>query len=85
MSLVDSETLQRIENSLWAAKQVRDKYASFWFNLGMLLVIALLIGFFLYNQYHTTKQLETKQAEIKNIPQQQYLWNNSIRNSIELG
>ena len=85
MALVDSNILARLENNLLQSRSIRDGYAALWVNVGIVVIILSLIGVFLYVQYNTTRQLQSEQATIKNIPQTQFVWNNSIRNSIELG
>ncbi len=85
MSLVDYTTLLRVENNLLQSKSIRNSYTSMLVNIGLILFFCAAAGFFLYNQYKSTQAFEAKKAMVKNIPQGEYVWNNAVRNSIELG
>jgi len=78
--LIDSGLVDRIQVNLAESRQIRSSYGALWFNTLMFLGVIGFVGMFLYAQYNSTKQV----IEPVNIPKREFIWNNSIRNSIEL-
>lgn len=64
-----------IENNLIWVKSIRDKIASWWFNLIILVVVVGSFFYFLYSSYGTAVP-----DELKNIPFEPRTWNNAVRN-----
>ena len=82
--LVDESTLLRVRNNLLQSKAIQNLHGSWWFNVGIILVIVAIMGTFLYTQYTSTSfVLQTKESR-KDIPRQELTWNNSVRNHIDL-
>lgn len=71
--------LGRIQLNLRESKHIREGYGFFFVNCLALLVLACMIWGFAWIQYSHTSQLIPE----KNIPKQQFVWNNSIRNAID--
>lgn len=85
MKLVDDLTLSRIQNNLLESREIQNLHGSWWFNLCMLIFIVGITSSFLYFQYKSTSHILTAEETRKNIPPQDFAWNNpSIRNAIDL-
>jgi hypothetical protein len=83
-NLVDEFTLLRVRNNLLQSKNIQNLHGSWWFNVAMLLVIAVIMVFFLMTQYTTTKDVIQAKESRKDIPRQELTWNNAVRNHIDL-
>ena len=83
-NLVDEFTLLRVRNNLLQSKNIQNLHGSWWFNVAMLLVIAVITVFFLMTQYSTTKDVIQAKESRKDIPRQELTWNNAVRNHIDL-
>ena len=78
--LIDSGLVNRIHANLAESRQIRSGYGTVLFNT---FVILLIIGgaiTFLVIQYHHSKTV----LQPVNIEKRELIWNNSIRNNIEL-
>jgi hypothetical protein len=84
MHLVDDETLLRVQNNLMHSKNIRSLHGSWWFNIAMLIMIAGIMVFFLMTQYSTTSHVIRAKETRKDIPFQPLVWNNAIRNNIDM-
>jgi K+ transporter len=82
--LVDESTLLRIRNNLLQSKAIQNLHGSWWFNVGIILVIAAVMVTFLYTQYTSTSFVLQAKESRKDIPRQELTWNNSVRNHIDL-
>ena len=69
------DNVETIENNLLWVKNFKDSIFSWWFNVGLLLLVLVSFGYFLYASYGTAPNEELK--EIKFEPR---LWNNAVRN-----
>jgi large-conductance mechanosensitive channel len=79
--LVDNSIINRIQVNLAESRQIRMGYGAFWFNTIIFLGVVGISLLFMVSQYHSSKQVL---QPVKNIPKTELIWNNSIRNSIEL-
>jgi hypothetical protein len=78
--LVDSSMVNRIQNNLAESRSIRTGYGNVLFNLFIVVVIVGGALTFLVVQYHHAKTI----VQPVSIPKREYIWNNTIRNSIEL-
>lgn len=78
--LVDSSIVSRIQVNLAESRFIRNSYGALWFNTLMFLLVIGGVLTFLVVQYHHAKPV----VQPVNIPKQEYIWNNSIRNNIEI-
>lgn len=78
--LIDSHLVDRIQVNLAESRQIRMSYGALWFNTLMLLGIVGFVGLFLYSQYSSSKKV----LQPVNIDKREFIWNNSIRNNIEI-
>jgi hypothetical protein len=80
--LVDPYVLSRMENNILTTKKVRGSWTS---TLATIIIgsglILLVIGF-LVAQYNETLKLKAIESAKKNIPYEQTLWNNAVRNVV---
>jgi hypothetical protein len=84
MKLIDESALYRIQNNLAESRHVRSWYGAAWFNTFMLITIVGIMVSFLYFQYYATREVLHSESTRKNIPPTDFIWNNSIRNNIDL-
>jgi hypothetical protein len=82
--LVDESTLLRVRNNLLQSKAIQNLHGSWWFNVGIILLIVGIMGAFLYTQYTSTSFVLQAKESRKDIPRQELTWNNSVRNHIDL-
>jgi len=82
--LVDESTLLRVRNNLLQSKAIQNLHGSWWFNVGILLLIGSIMTTFLYTQYTSTSFVLKAKESRKDIPRQELTWNNSVRNHIDL-
>jgi len=78
--LIDSSIVNRIQNNLAESRNIRSGYGNILFNLFIVLLIVGGALTFLVVQYHHAKTI----VQPVNIPKHEYIWNNTIRNNIEL-
>lgn len=78
--LIDSHLVDRLQVNLAESRQFRMGHGALWFNTFMLLGVVGFVFVFLYAQYNSNKQV----LQPVNIEKREFIWNNSIRNSIEL-
>lgn len=78
--LVDSSLVSRIQLNLAESRQIKSGYGAMMFNTCMFLLIIGGAIMFLVIQYHHSKPV----VQPLNIQKRELIWNNSIRNSIEL-
>lgn len=72
--------VSRIQHNLAESRSIRTGYGNVMFNL---LIVVIIVGgalTFLVVQYHHAKNI----VQPVDIPKREYIWNNTIRNSIEL-
>jgi hypothetical protein len=78
--LVDSSLVNRIQVNLAESRQIRTGHGALWFNILMFLTVIGGALTFLAVQYHHSKLVVQPMV----IQKRELIWNNSIRNSIEL-
>jgi hypothetical protein len=78
--LLDDGILSRIEVNLAESRSIRAGHGNIWFNVLCLLVIVGSALLFMYTQYNTSKNV----LQPVNIPKTELIWNNSIRNRIDM-
>ncbi len=72
--------MNRIEINLAESRNLKMNHGNIWFNvLCFLIIIVSAIGFMI-TQYQTTKMV----IQPVNIPKTELIWNNSIRNRIDM-
>ena len=69
------DTVSQIENNLIWVRSVKDSFFSWWFNVGMLVLVVGSFGYFLYSSYGTAPPENLKKIEIE--PK---TWNNAVKN-----
>lgn len=69
------DTTGFIEGNLIRARQLRDSWVSWWFNIVILFLVVGGFLYFLYASYGTTPP-----QEMKSIPFQANPWMNAVRN-----
>jgi hypothetical protein len=84
MHLVDDETILRVQNNLMHSKNIRSLHGSWWFNIAMFILIVGIMIFFLRVQYTNTSQVLKAEATRKDISFQPLMWNNAVRNNIDM-
>ena len=78
--LLDEGILNRIEINLAESRNIRVGHGNIWFNMLCLLAIVGSAFAFMYTQYNTAKNV----LQPVNIPKTELIWNNSIRNRIDM-
>lgn len=78
--LIDSSLVDRIQVNLAESRQIQSGHGAMWFNILMFLVVVGGALSFLAIQYHHSKLV----VQPVNIQKRELIWNNSIRNNIEL-
>jgi hypothetical protein len=80
--LVDPSVLHRLENNIMTTKKVRGSWSSTLTTIFIgVLLLGIVIGF-LVVQYNETLKLKAVETAKKNVPFQQTLWNNAVRNVV---
>lgn len=69
------DTVPEIENNLIGVRSLRDAMFSWWFNVGLLVLVVGFFGYFLYASYGTGTP-----PELQKVPFQPRTWNNAVRN-----
>lgn len=78
--LLDNGILNRIEINLAESRNIRAGHGNIWFNV---LCLAIVVGsalMFMVTQYHSSKLV----IQPVDIPKKELIWNNSIRNRIDM-
>ena len=69
------DTVSQIENNLIGVRTLRDSMFSWWFNVGLLILVVGFFGYFLYASYGTGTP-----PELQKIHFEPRTWNNAVRN-----
>lgn len=69
------DTASQIEDNLLWVKSVRDSAFSWWFNVGLLVLVIGSFGYFLFASYGTATPPQLEKVEFK-----PNLWHNAVRN-----
>jgi len=80
--LVDPSVLHRLENNILTSKKVRGSWSSTLTTIVIAVGLILLILGFLVVQYNETLKLKAVESAKKNVPYEQTLWNNAVRNVV---
>lgn len=78
--LLDEGILNRIEVNLAESRNIRAGHGNIWFNMLCLIAIVGSALLFMYTQYNTAKNV----LQPVNIPKTDLIWNNAIRNRIDM-
>jgi hypothetical protein len=80
--LVDPQVLHRLESNILTTKKIRGSWSSTLITgiIGVGLLCMILA--FLVVQYNETLKLKAVETAKKNIPYEQTLWNNAVRNVV---
>jgi hypothetical protein len=80
--LVDPSVLYRMENNILTTKKFRGSWSSTLTTIVLAVVLSLLVVGFLVAQYNQTLTLKAAESAKKNVPYEQTLWNNAVRNVV---
>lgn len=80
--LVDPQVLYRLESNILTSKKVRGSWTSTLTTIVIAVGLILLAIGFLVVQYNETLKLKAVESAKKNIPYEQTLWNNAVRNVV---
>lgn len=80
--LVDPDVLMRMQSNLLTSKRVRGSWSSTLTTIVIAVGLLCLVIAFLVAQYNSTLKLQATESAKKNVPYQQTLWNNAVRNVV---
>jgi hypothetical protein len=69
------DTASQIENNLIGVRSMRDSIFAWWFNIGLLVLVVVFFGYFLYASYGTGTP-----PELQKVKFEPRTWNNAVRN-----
>lgn len=72
--------MHRIEINLAESRNIQSKHGNLWFNILSLLIVIGSACAFMFAQYKSSKTI----VQPVNIQKTELIWNNSIRNSIDM-